>query len=228
MAKQMMVKTKAKDVSPDAKIVLRGKVSFCKVANPYIGESLEREIERIEKRNHKLGKNQNVPDSPFIRISLYDVECASTTDTTAFDYFKDNKMYKDENGSWVIRLEKNYDPKHPIRLCVKDASTGKYKNVPFTNDLASDQEIEIIITFFRAEKYHTNGWSISTFVLNSEPQWFSSEPSYVNTMRELGYDIDFSPLEDVSESAATFDDNHVDKDDFSPYESEDDVIDDVF
>lgn len=228
MAKQMMVKTKAKDVRSDAKIVLRGKVSFCKVANPYIGESLEREIERIEKRNLQLGKNQNVPDSPFIRISLYDVECASTTDDTAFEYFKDNKMYQDENGSWVLRLEKNYDPKHPVRLCVKDNITGKYKNVPFTNDLASDQEIEIIISFFRAEKYHTNGWSITTFILNSEPQWFSAEPSYVNTMRELGYDLDFTPLENESFTEET---SGVEEDDFSPYSAEaddEDVIDDIF
>ena len=137
-------------------------------------------------------------------------------------------MYQDENGSWVLRLEKNYDPKHPVRLCVKDNVTGKYKNVPFTNDLASDQEIEIIISFFRAEKYHTNGWSITTFILNSEPQWFSAEPSYVSTMRELGYDLDFSPLENESFTEET---SGVEEDDFSPYNAEaedEDIIDDIF
>ncbi len=226
MAKNVIQKTTTNDVAPDAKIILRGKVGFCKIANPYIGESLEREQKRIADRNREFGQKQLIPDSPFYRLSLYDLSVAMTTDDNASEYFMD-KAFEDKNGSKCLRLDKNLGKK-TVMLCSKDPVTGRYKNIPFDHDLASGQEVDVVISFFRAEKYNKNGWNITSIIVNGDPEWFVPVSSEVNTLRELGYDLDFTPLENESFTEET---SGVEEDDFSPYNAEaddEDVIDDIF
>ena len=161
-------------------VMLRGKVSFSRIASLIEGDELARSIERAKERNQKFFKTQ-----PYFTLSLYDVgviyeDPAKKTD---FEVYAEESLYTSRNADrpgWHFTIE---GVGHLPEVAQFDPETGVATQIIPKGELDNDLDVSIILRVYSTKM--NNGVALQGVIVN-EPIRYYNPSRLSRTLQEKG------------------------------------------
>lgn len=160
----------ASQLRPNEIIVVRGKVSFSRLARVIEGEAL---AERI-----KNSKSQYPTTVPHTTISLFDAQVipANPAAPTPEEIYVSEKFYTIKSGDNAGKTGFGLDNKGtflPIVLEQDPDNPGQYRQLVLPQDLATGVDVTLVLNVF-ASGYSNKGIGIQQVVLNEPVRYYAS------------------------------------------------------
>ncbi len=160
----------ASQLRPNEIIVVRGKVSFSRLARVIEGEAL---AERI-----KNSKSQYPTTVPHTTISLSDAQVipANPAAPTPEEIYVSEKFYTIKSGDNAGKIGFGLDNKGtflPIVLEQDPDNPGQYRQLVLPQDLATGVDVTLVLNVF-ASGYSNKGIGIQQVVLNEPVRYYAS------------------------------------------------------
>ena len=155
-------------------ILVRGRVSFSRLARLVEGDDLIKSIEQARKRG------ANYPTTvPHTTINLVDavVIPANPADVTPEEQFTHEKIYAVKSGDNVGKNAFSIDNKSsylPTILEADPENAGQYRQLVLERDLASGIDVTLVLEVFKPAGYEKRGLGLQQVVLNEAVKYFSS------------------------------------------------------
>lgn len=155
-------------------ILIRGKVSFSRLAQLVEGEALVKSIESAQKRG------QLYPTKvPHTTINLVDAQviAANPAALTTEEQFVQEKTFIVKSGDNAGKVGYSLDNKSsylPTVLEMDPENAGQYRQLVLERDLASGIEVTLVLQVFKPAGYEKRGIGLQQIVLSEPVRYFAS------------------------------------------------------
>lgn len=167
----------AETIRPDQTVLVRGTVTFSRVASLITGDELNRRIAQQKQRGSLY-----VTDKEHTTIDILDpkVLAVDPQNPTLEERYVAEKFYDRKSGKNAGHKGFNIDDKSkslPVVL-EKDPQTGNYRQVILEADLAEGMDVTLVLETFQSGGYAKKGLGLANIILNEELKYY--QPS-INT-----------------------------------------------
>lgn len=155
-------------------ILVRGKISFSRLASLVDGEALAKSITQARARGALYPT-----DVPHTTVSLVDVQVAFADPAapTQEEQFVQERIYTVKSGDNAGKQGFNIDNKSSFLPTVLEAdpeNPGQYRQLVLERDLASGVDVTLVLQVFKPVKYEKRGLGLQQVVLMEAPRYFAS------------------------------------------------------
>lgn len=155
-------------------ILVRGKVSFSRLAQLVDGEALERSIAQALQRGSLYPTRK-----PHTTVNLVDAQVlvANPANPTPEEQFVHEKIYAVKSGDNAGKSGYGIDNVSsflPTVLEVDPENPGTYRQLVLERDLAGGMDVTLILQVFKPKGYEKRGIGLQQVVLNEPVRYFSS------------------------------------------------------
>lgn len=155
-------------------ILVRGKVSFSRLAQLIEGEALERSIAQALQRGSLYPTRK-----PHTMVNLVDAQVlvANPANMTPEEQFVQEKIYPVKSGDNAGKAGYGIDNVSTYLPTVLEAdpeTPGTYRQLVLERDLASGMDVTLVLQVFKPKGYEKRGIGLQQVVLNEPVRYFSS------------------------------------------------------
>lgn len=185
-------------------ILVRGKVSFSRIASLIDGPALKKRIEQERARGSLYPTLV-----PHTTISLVDVQVLPLNPQapTAEEQFVHEKIYEIKKGDNAGKRGFGIDNKStflPTVLEQDPDNQGAYRQLVLEHDLAADMDVTLVIEVFKPKGYEKRGLGLQQVVLNEPVRYYASAGLDTSALAARGIVVN-GPIRSVSAAEAPVD-----------------------
>lgn len=164
----------AENLREGQQILVRGKISFSRLASLIDGEALTRSIEQARKRGQRYPTSK-----PHTTVNLVDavVIPANPAAPTIEEQYVHEKTYDiksgDNTGHRGFGID-NVSAYLPTVLEPDPEVSGAYRQVVLERDLASGLDVTLVIQVFKPQGYEKRGLGLQQVVLHEPVRYYAS------------------------------------------------------
>lgn len=164
----------AERLQEGAQILVRGKISFSRLASLVNGEALQRSIEQAKKRGALYPTTK-----PHTTVSLVDavVLPANPAGFSQEEQYVQEKIYAVKSGDNAGRQGFNIDNVStylPTVLELDPENAGTYRQLVLERGLASGLDVTLVIQVFKPAGFEKRGLGLQQVVLNEPVRYYTS------------------------------------------------------
>ena len=182
-------------LTPNTTIMIRGHLTFSRIASQVMGEELEKD--KIRRRN----RNQNPIDRPYTTASICDamVIYMNPTNKTPEDIYAEESLYQSrssQNSGWSYTAY-NKSPRLPwVGVLAEDGKT--VKEIHPEGELASGLDVTLVMRVFNSPQ--NNGVSLDGIILHEPVRYWSGLAG--SGLADRGITFQAAPQADPAPTAA--------------------------
>ncbi|MFF2053832.1 hypothetical protein ACFVU2_19665 [Leifsonia sp. NPDC058194] len=183
-------------------ILVRGKISFSRLAALIEGEALARSIEQARKRGSLYPT-----DVPHTTVNLVDavVLYADAQNPSLEEQFVAEKVYAVKTGENAGKQGYGIDNKStflPTILEMDPENAGQYRQLVLERDLASGIDVTLVLQTFKSKKgYAKGGVGLQQVVLNEPVRYYASAGLDTSALAARGIVVN-GPIKSVAAAEA--------------------------
>lgn len=162
----------AERLREDQTILVRGKISYSRLAAQITGEELARSIENARKRGSLYPTTK-----PHTTISLIDavVTPLDPNNPTTEEQYVGEKIYTVKNGDNAGKRGFSHDDTSPtLPQVFEPTPEGKHHQVVLDNDLDSGLDVTLVLRTFKPANYEKRGLGLQQVILHEPIRYYQA------------------------------------------------------
>jgi hypothetical protein len=182
-------------------IIVRGRVSFSRIAQVIDGPALQRSIEQARARGSLYPTTV-----PHTTINLVDAQVipADPANATPEEQFVQEKIFPVKSGDNAGKQGFSIDNKStflPTVLELDPENPGTYRQLILERDLASGMDVTLVLQVFKPKGYEKRGLGLQQVVLNEPVRYYASAGLDTSALAARGIVVN-GPIKSVSAADA--------------------------
>lgn len=171
-----MDRIEVKNLTPNTVFVVRGKVSYSRIASFIEGKELEEAAKR------DVAYNRKPSQKPYVKMSLYDAQviCKDPAQPTLEERYAIQSLYISNKAPELKnQFEKRSGGKFLPRVYQLDPTTGQYNQIENKKELGKSLDVSLVCRVYKAG--FNTGISLDAVLVNEPVRYYEAQANKVLT-----------------------------------------------